>query len=105
MTSVLTNSSSSMMNATSAGNTRMVGYENYDPVLCLTISGKQDIRLKLKQSEHISGPKVNSPSKSHFLISFRSGGNRSLLRLDELSLDTETIEIPQSSSDCLSESR
>jgi hypothetical protein len=36
----------------------MVGYETFDPILCLTISGKQDIRLKLKQSEQIFGPKV-----------------------------------------------
>ncbi|UJR38243.1 hypothetical protein I4U23_030916 [Adineta vaga] len=56
--SVLTNSSSSIMTTTSNGNTRMVGYETFDPVLCLTISGKQDIRLKLKQSEQIFGPKV-----------------------------------------------
>lgn len=58
MSSVLTNSSSGMMTTTTGGNTRMVGYESYDPVLCLTISGKQDIRLKLKQSEQIFGPKV-----------------------------------------------
>ncbi|CAF3761845.1 unnamed protein product [Rotaria sordida] len=57
MSSVLTNSSSGMM-TTTGGNTRMVGYESFDPVLCLTISGKQDIRLKLKQSEQIFGPKV-----------------------------------------------
>ena len=54
MSSILSNSTSTM----SGGNTRMVGYETFDPVLCLTISGKQDIRLKLKQSEQISGPKV-----------------------------------------------
>ncbi|CAF3441805.1 unnamed protein product [Rotaria sp. Silwood1] len=58
MASVLTNSSSVMMTTTSGGNTRMVGYETFDPILCLTISGKQDIRLKLKQSEQIFGPKV-----------------------------------------------
>ncbi|CAF3407371.1 unnamed protein product [Rotaria socialis] len=58
MTSVLTNSSSGMMTTTTGGNTRMVGYETFDPILCLTISGKQDIRLKLKQSEQIFGPKV-----------------------------------------------
>jgi hypothetical protein len=58
MASVLTNSSSSITGNTCSGNTRMVGYDNYDPVLCLTISGKQDIRLKLKQSEQIFGPKV-----------------------------------------------
>ncbi|CAF0936928.1 unnamed protein product [Adineta steineri] len=56
--SALTNSSSSVMTTTSNGNTRMFGYETFDPVLCLTISGKQDIRLKLKQSEQIYGPKV-----------------------------------------------
>jgi hypothetical protein len=55
MSSVLTNSSSTI----ASGNTRMVGYETFDPILCLTISGKQDIRLKLKQSEQIFGPKVN----------------------------------------------
>jgi len=59
MSSVLTNSSSSIMTTMSGGNTRMVGYETFDPILCLTISGKQDIRLKLKQSEQIFGPKVN----------------------------------------------
>jgi hypothetical protein len=58
MSSVLTNSSSSIMTTMSGGNTRMVGYETFDPILCLTISGKQDIRLKLKQSEQIFGPKV-----------------------------------------------
>ena len=51
ISSVLTTSSLS-------GNSRMVGYETFDPILCLTVSGKQDIRLKLKQSEQISGPKV-----------------------------------------------
>lgn len=50
------------MTTTSGGNTRMVGYESYDPVLCLTISGKQEIRLKLKQSEQIFGPKVREPT-------------------------------------------
>jgi hypothetical protein len=54
ISSVLTNSSSTI----ASGNTRMVGYETFDPILCLTISGKQDIRLKLKQSEQIFGPKV-----------------------------------------------
>ncbi|CAF1606489.1 unnamed protein product, partial [Adineta ricciae] len=58
MSSVLTNSSSSIMTTTSNGFSRMVGYETFDPVLCLTVSGKQDIRLKLKQSEQIFGPKV-----------------------------------------------
>ena len=58
MSSVLTNSSSSIMTTASTGNTRMVGYDTFDPVLCLTISGKQDIRLKLKQSEQTFGPKV-----------------------------------------------
>jgi hypothetical protein len=60
MSSVLTNSSSSIVTTMSGGNTRMVGYEAFDPILCLTISGKQDIRLKLKQSEQIFGPKVKN---------------------------------------------
>jgi len=54
MSSVLTSSTAT----SSSGNTRMVGYETFDPVQCLTISGKQDIRLKLKQSDQIFGPKV-----------------------------------------------
>ena len=58
MSSVLTTSS------LSGANSRMVGYEKYDPILCLTISGKQNIRLKLKQSEQISGPKVIPSGKS-----------------------------------------
>ena len=66
MASVLTNSSSSIMTTMSGGNTRMVGYETFDPILCLTISGKQDIRLKLKQSEQIFGPKV----KTNFILFF-----------------------------------
>mgnify|MGYP000710590859 CR=1 FL=1 len=56
ISSVLINSSSSIM--ATGGNTRMIGYETFDPILCLTISGKQNIRLKLKQSEQIYGPKV-----------------------------------------------
>ena len=60
MSSVLTNSSSSIMTTASNGFSRMVGYETFDPVLCLTVSGKQDIRLKLKQSEQIFGPKVRN---------------------------------------------
>ena len=106
LSSVLTNSSSSIITTTSAGHTRMVGYENFDPVLCLTISGKQDIRLKLKQSEQIFGPKVNSSSTSLWAsFSLRSGGNRSALWFDELSPNTETTEISQSAVHCLSESR
>jgi hypothetical protein len=54
MSSVLTSSTAT----SSSGNTRMVWYETFDTILCLTISGKQDIRLKLKQSEQIFGPKV-----------------------------------------------
>ena len=54
VSSIVANNPSAM----TGGNTRMVGYETFDPVLCLTISGKQDIRLKLKQSEQIFGPKV-----------------------------------------------
>ena len=56
--SALTNSSSSIVTTMHNGNIRMFGYETFDPTLCLTISGKQDIRLKLKQSEQIFGPKV-----------------------------------------------
>jgi hypothetical protein len=54
VSSVVANNPSTVI----GGNTRMVGYETFDPILCLTISGKQDIRLKLKQSEQIFGPKV-----------------------------------------------
>jgi hypothetical protein len=54
VSSVVANNPSAVI----GGNTRMVGYETFDPILCLTISGKQDIRLKLKQSEQIFGPKV-----------------------------------------------
>jgi hypothetical protein len=60
MSSVLTNSSSSIMTTMSGGDTRMVGYETCNRVQCLTISGKQDIRLKLKQSDQIFGPKVKN---------------------------------------------
>jgi hypothetical protein len=60
--SVLTNSATTL----SSGNTRMVGYETFDPILCLTISGKQDIRLKLKQSEQIFGPKVKTKFQEFF---------------------------------------
>ncbi|CAF0882237.1 unnamed protein product [Didymodactylos carnosus] len=49
-TSVVSNASSSA--------TRMVGYITYEQILCLTISGTQDIRLKLKQSDQVFGPKV-----------------------------------------------
>lgn len=67
MSSVLTTSS------LSGTNSRMVGYEKYDPILCLTISGKQNIRLKLKQSEQISGPKVIRITRSirSYTFSFR----------------------------------
>lgn len=64
MSSVLSNSTSTV----SSGYTRMVGYETFDPILCLTISGKQDIRLKLKQSEQIFGPKVEYKFLSFFLF-------------------------------------
>jgi len=43
----------------STGSPQMFGYESYNPIFCLTISGKQEIRLKLKQSDNISGPKVD----------------------------------------------
>lgn len=55
--------SSVLTTSLSGVNSRMVGYEKYDPILCLTISGKQNIRLKLKQSEQIAGPKVIQPTK------------------------------------------
>lgn len=66
MSSILTNSTSTI----SSGNTRMVGYETFDPVLCLTISGKQDIRLKLKQSEQIFGPKVRQKENLEIYLFF-----------------------------------
>jgi hypothetical protein len=48
----------------------MVGYETFDPVLCLTISGKQDIRLKLKQSEQTFGPKVIEKISLNIVFNF-----------------------------------
>ena len=68
--------SSVLTTSMTGANPRMVGYEKYDPILCLTISGKQNIRLKLKQSEQISGPKVIEQEKSiacfnHLFFLFR----------------------------------
>ncbi|CAF0862579.1 unnamed protein product [Didymodactylos carnosus] len=51
----------SVVSNDSSSTTRMVGYITYDPILCLTISGRQDIRLKLKQSNQVktvNGPKL-----------------------------------------------
>ncbi len=71
VSSVVTTNTSPVAN----GYTRMVGYETFDPVLCLTISGKQDIRLKLKQSEQIFGPKViEKISLDEFSICFANSG-------------------------------
>lgn len=58
VSSVLANSPSMVLPNGNIGYTRMFGYKKFDPILCLTISGKQEIRLKLKQSEKTNGPNV-----------------------------------------------